>query len=153
MANTPGNPTWRDMNRDSPDYFAAEARHEGYPESVAPPPYLRGPSGIPTREPGGFRAACTFAIRHPNVADLQLVHGTSRFGSASERSPHAWVELPGNLTFDGATQAFYQTDTFHTAGNTEVHAAYSSAEAARLLLDHGHPGPWPILLSPQHSPT
>jgi hypothetical protein len=153
MTNTSGNPTWRDMNRDSPDYFAAEARHEGYPESVAPPTHLRGPSGIPIREPGGFRAACTFAIRHPSVADLHLVHGTSRFGSVSEPSPHAWVELPGNLTFDGATQAFYPTGAFLAAGQTETQSTYTSAEAARLLLDHGHPGPWPEVPSPQAAPS
>ena len=130
--------SWRDMHRDAPDFFASEAIQTGYPASLPRPPHLR--VSRPDADADPYRGACTFLLANARHPGLQLVHGSVAFDGT--RRATAWVELPDNLTYDGATLAFYRTDAYRDAGDVTVETVYATQEAARLLLETGHPGPW-----------
>ena len=89
-----------------------------------------------------YRKTVAYMVQHPEILGMRLVHGVVSHGPGGVPLDHAWVELPGGIVFDGVVQAF-----FTHASYTRVMAAveldrYSSADAERLLAEHGHPGPW-----------
>jgi hypothetical protein len=64
-----------------------------------------------------YRQAADYLLAHapehhlcPRGAGLTLVHGVGHAGSRPWG--HAWVELPGNLVFDGVRQQFYDRDGY-----------------------------------------
>ena len=81
-------------------------------------------------------------LRHAKEPGILLVHGSIDPGGSGNRHDHAWAELAGNITFDGATGEFYATDAYGPAVGAVVTHRFTAADAARLLLRTGHHGPW-----------
>lgn len=77
---------------------------------------------------------------------IKLVHGTyAGYGCHFEKSQvgHAWVELPGEIVFDGVLQRFYNKEGYYKALNCIMEKEYSTMEAAiNSSREHGHYGPW-----------
>lgn len=55
---------------------------------------------------------------------------------------HAWVELPGDMVFDGVRQAFYDLDGYYTVLAALPEVTYSAKEAMTHAVATGHAGPW-----------
>ena len=55
---------------------------------------------------------------------------------------HAWVELPGNIVFDGVMQRFYAKEDYYKTLKITKLAEYSPVKAAKLILERRHFGPW-----------
>jgi hypothetical protein len=55
---------------------------------------------------------------------------------------HAWVELPGNVVFDGVVQTFFTQASYHAVMSAIVVDAYSAVETVQFVEAHRHPGPW-----------
>ncbi len=55
---------------------------------------------------------------------------------------HSWVELPGNIAFDGETQEFYPADAYRAAYRCTVIREYTAVEAFALMSEEVHSGPW-----------
>lgn len=68
-----------------------------------------------------------------------LVHGVYtdiKFG-------HAWVELPGDIVFDGAYQRFYKKDDYYREQQAEKRVEFSTQYlVAKELLERESYGPW-----------
>lgn len=131
---------WQDMNRDNPEYFDTDTGPAGYPEPVPTPDWLRrGGSAAPA--PGTSHAtALRMLLRHVRDETARLVHGSTAVNGI--RQPHAWIELPGDLVWDGGTRRFYERDAWSASLDPEVDRRYTRPEAARLLLATSDPGPW-----------
>jgi hypothetical protein len=131
---------WQDLNRDNPEYFATEPVAAGYPDPVPGPNTLRrGGGGAPV--PGSPHAnAIRLFLGHIRDDEARLVHGTVTIDG--ERRPHAWIELPGELVWDGGTRRFYDRDAWIAALQPEADRRHTHPEAARLLLVTNDPGPW-----------
>ncbi len=78
-------------------------------EVSVPPHYLRYTQ--PDRQfPGEcFRRACSYVLTH-RLKGMVYVFGTTLGGGMGE---HAWVELPGNIVFDGVLQRFYDLPRYY----------------------------------------
>jgi hypothetical protein len=83
-----------------------------------------------------------YALDHPDINGLQLVHGVVSHGPHFLPLDHAWVELPGDVVFDGVVQRFFTRASYYAAMSAVILDRYSVADAQRLLARHGHPGPW-----------
>ena len=71
-----------------------------------------------------------------------LVHGVVSHPPHFVPLDHAWVELPGNVVFDGVVQAFFVRESYYAVMAAVPLDRYTGAETRRLLTAHGHPGPW-----------
>jgi hypothetical protein len=137
------NPTgWREMQRANPDYFGSGTQPTGYPEPVDVPPALRRKIDRASATTSSQQRACTFALRHAKDSGTVLIYGSIDPGGSGERRDHAWVELAGQITFDGATGDFYATGDYGPALEVVESQRYTGEEAARLLLETAHHGPW-----------
>jgi hypothetical protein len=75
-----------------------------------------------------------------NRSTVTLVHGFCVKHGAPYG--HAWVELPGEVVFDGVMQRFYDKAGYYQAKRcTDTHR-YTLEEACELFLKHNHYGPW-----------
>ena len=76
------------------------------------------------------------------AADLAvLVHGTVRYNDQT-RTGHAWVELPGDIVFDGVTQRFYDGQQYRDVRKAERCKEYQPSEARYIGFQNGNYGPW-----------
>lgn len=137
---TTGPTKWQDMNRDNPEYFDTDPGPAGYPAPVPAPNRLRRGGGAPAAAGGPHATAIRFFLGHIRDEDARLVHGTASLDG--ERRQHAWVELPGDLVWDGGTRRFYDRAAWSVNLHPEVDRRYARPEAARLLLVTSDPGPW-----------
>ncbi len=76
----------------------------------------------------------------PPQEGLRLVHGTGRSGS--ELGAHAWVELPGDLVFDGVQQRFYDRADYGRVLGVTAEASYHPLEVVDRLRTTQRYGPW-----------
>jgi hypothetical protein len=83
-----------------------------------------------------------YVVDHPEIHGMRLIHGI--VSHAAHRIPfeHAWVELPGDVVFDGVVQAFFTRFSYYAVMAAVALDAYSAPETTRLLGVHAHPGPW-----------
>lgn len=138
----PEAPGWRDMYRDNPYYFTSEVpRIPGLDPIDVPARLRRGASGA-ERQGTSHYTAWKYLLRHTGEPGIRLVHGRHDAGTGTAPGDQAWVELEGGITFDAGTKQFYASDAFLAAVQPEVSHTYTTAEAARLMLKAGHPGPW-----------
>ncbi|MDQ3656548.1 MAG: hypothetical protein M3457_15920 [Chloroflexota bacterium] len=135
-------PGWRDMYRDNPYYFNAETAQIPGLEPIDVPARLRRGAGGAERHGTTHYTAWKYLLRHTGEPGIRLVHGRHDAGNAGEPVEQAWVELGGGITFDASTKQFYDTEAFRAAVRAVETHAYPAAEAARLMLKAGHPGPW-----------
>ncbi len=83
-----------------------------------------------------------YLLDHPRIPEARLVHGVASHAPSHVPFDHAWVELPGDVVFDGVVQAFFTRDSYYAVMSAVPLDAYPRARAERLLRVHGHPGPW-----------
>jgi hypothetical protein len=83
-----------------------------------------------------------YMLDHAAIADLRLVHGVVSHAPQFVPFDHAWVELPGDIVFDGVVQTFFTRDSYYSVMSAVALDVYSREETQRLAASHGHPGPW-----------
>jgi hypothetical protein len=85
-----------------------------------------------------------YVVDHPEIEGLQLVHGVVSHTPHFVPLDHAWVELPGEVVFDGVVQTFFTRPSYYVVMAAVALDAYSGPEARRLLAAQRHPGPWNV---------
>jgi hypothetical protein len=83
-----------------------------------------------------------YVLDHPGIEGLRLMHGVVSHAPRFIPLDHAWVELPGEVVFDGVVQTFFTRDSYLHMMRAVVLDDYSAADVRRLVSDHGYPGPW-----------
>jgi hypothetical protein len=91
-----------------------------------------------------YQRTAKFVVDHLGINGLQLVHGVVSHPPHFVPFDHAWVELPGDVVFDGVVQAFFNRSSYYTVMSAVALDAYSGPETQQLLDAHGHPGPWNV---------
>lgn len=90
-----------------------------------------------------FHEAFGYADAHRNDGAV-LCHGMVLFGSARQHFLHAWVEMPGDVVFDGVVQMFCSREGYYRCMGVDPSRVwrYSPAEVERLAMQTRHTGPW-----------
>jgi hypothetical protein len=83
-----------------------------------------------------------YVFEHAEIGGMRLVHGVAAHVPHLVPFEHAWVELPGDVVFDGVVQTFFSRASYYVVMTPVLLDAYSAREAAALVTEHGHPGPW-----------
>lgn len=83
-----------------------------------------------------------YLLDHPRVTGARLVHGVISHKPSHIPLDHAWVELPGDVVFDGVVQAFFTSASYLAVLSALRLDSYTYHQANGLLAAHGHPGPW-----------
>jgi hypothetical protein len=83
-----------------------------------------------------------YVLDHPQIKGMQLVHGVISHAPHFVPLDHAWVELPGDVVFDGVVQAFFTRESYYAVMAAVPLDTYTGPETRRLMDAHGHPGPW-----------
>jgi len=105
-----------------------------------PGAWRRGTDPSDTCESECFHRALLYIRNCPRSlhAAVWLVHGF--YGA--ESMPHAWIELPGGIVFDGNQQQFYRQRAYYKAVKANPRYKYNR-KAALLLHEHlGTDGDW-----------
>ncbi|HYI24858.1 MAG TPA: hypothetical protein VD767_05555 [Thermomicrobiales bacterium] len=138
----PSEPTkWQDITVDNPAYFETGPPPVGYPGPIPTPDSLRRGAGAPPAPGTPHATAVRFLLGHIRDEDARLVHGT--IAPEGIAHAHAWVELAGDVVWDGATRRFYDRADWSAGLHPTPERRYTRPEAARLLLTTADPGPWP----------
>lgn len=104
------------------------------------------PSQMRSKKSGRFRAgrcyreALEYVMEHENIQPIRLVHG--RICGCNGYIDHAWVELPGDIVFDGVTQRFYVKVCFYENWKAVADKSYDYQQAMQLWFGSEHYGPW-----------
>lgn len=81
--------------------------------------------------------ACLYAMWH-TIDGAMLVQGTYYDGLS-----HAWIELPGDVVFDGVIQRFVDKQSYY---NSSMHPVpdkrYMMTDVLKLGISSKHYGPW-----------
>jgi hypothetical protein len=85
-----------------------------------------------------YKKAADYVLGH-DARGVRLVHGVYGYGPVVG---HAWVELPGDVAFDGVLQRFYTLAGYCAAVGARSLKSYTRAEAASWMSRTGHFGPW-----------
>jgi hypothetical protein len=83
-----------------------------------------------------------YVFDHPEIDGLRLVHGVVSHAPHFAPLDHAWVELPGEVVFDGVVQAFFTRASYYTVMAALPMDIYTGPETHQFVAAHGHPGPW-----------
>ena len=73
---------------------------------------------------------------------MRLVHGVVSHAPHFVPLDHAWVELPGDIVFDGVVQTFFTRSSYYSVMAAVALDAYSGAATRRLVTTRDGPGPW-----------
>ena len=79
---------------------------------------------------------------HLQIKNMRLVHGVVSHAPHFVPLDHAWVELPGDIVFDGVVQTFFTRSSYYSVMAAVALDVYSAAATERLVAAHGHRGPW-----------
>jgi hypothetical protein len=83
-----------------------------------------------------------YIVDHPDIIGMRLIHGVVSHAPHVVPFDHAWVELPGDIVFDGVVQTFFARGSYYRVMAAVALDDYSARETTRLVAEHGHPGPW-----------
>ena len=83
-----------------------------------------------------------YVLDHPEISAAQLVHGVVSHAPHFVPLDHAWVELPGDIVFDGVVQSFFSRSSYYAVMAAVALDAYSAAATRKRIVADGHPGPW-----------
>lgn len=83
-----------------------------------------------------------YVLDHPEIKGTRLVHGVVSHAPHFVPLDHAWVELPGDIVFDGVVQTFFTRSSYYSVMAAVALDAYSAAATRKLVDTHGGPGPW-----------
>jgi hypothetical protein len=85
-----------------------------------------------------------YMLQHPEIDGAQLVHGMIAHAPYFVPMAHAWVELPGDIIFDGVVQAFFTRASYYAVMSAQPMDTYSGRETQRLADSYGYGGPWEV---------
>src|SRR3979411_533194 len=83
-----------------------------------------------------------YMLQHLELQGARLVHGMIAHAPYFVPMAHAWVELPGEIVFDGVVQAFFTRASYYAVMRAMPVDAYTATEMRGFVAVHGHPGPW-----------
>jgi hypothetical protein len=83
-----------------------------------------------------------FMLDHPEIKGMRLVHGVVSHAPMFVPLEHAWVELPGQVVFDGVVQTFFTRQSYYAVMAAVALDTYSMATTRRMVATQGRPGPW-----------
>lgn len=83
-----------------------------------------------------------YVLQHLDIEGARLVHGVVAHAPHFVAMSHAWVELPGDVVFDGVVQAFFTRASYYEVMGALAFDSYSGAETRSLADSSGYPGPW-----------
>ncbi len=85
-----------------------------------------------------FDTAGRFALN--NYSEGDLIHGTINIGEV--KIAHAWIELPGNVVFDGTQTQFFDKSDYYKVTKAIPEHRYTFDKAREFMMDEGYFGPW-----------
>jgi hypothetical protein len=83
-----------------------------------------------------------YVVDHPDITGMRLTHGVVSHTPHLAPFDHAWVELPGDVVFDGVVQTFFTHASYYRVMAAVALDSYSVSETTCLISMHRHPGPW-----------
>jgi hypothetical protein len=89
-----------------------------------------------------YAKTARYVLEHAEIKGMRLVHGVVSHPPLFVPLDHAWVELPGDIVFDGVLQTFFTRSSYYAIVAAVPLDAYSAADTRRLMASQGHPGPW-----------
>jgi hypothetical protein len=89
-----------------------------------------------------YAKTAKYVLDHADIVGMRLVHGVVSHAPHFTPLDHAWVELPGDIVFDGVVQEFFTRTSYCTVMAAVALDTYSALETRRLVDEHSHPGPW-----------
>jgi hypothetical protein len=88
-----------------------------------------------------YRLAYYFVVE--NAPDgSHLVHGRIRGSVRSEYIGHAWVELPGDVVYDGVLQRFYRRKCYYAKRNAKRVQTFPKDSVVMKYLQKRYFGEW-----------
>lgn len=84
-----------------------------------------------------WERAWKYLSAHPEIPEAMLVHG--KWHTLFD---HAWVELPGDIVFDGVMQRFYGKEDYYREFETIKIAEYTLEEAIENVSRYDCYGLW-----------
>jgi hypothetical protein len=108
------------------------------------PEAWRSPSWRQWQNKACYETATQFVsgLDSETKANTVVVHGSLFDPQFHIDIPHAWVELPGGVVFDGVAQRFYDAETYRTALHPVEDQRYTVKEVARLIVATKMFGAW-----------
>jgi hypothetical protein len=100
-------------------------------EVEVPSHYRRGVNPRRTYPHLCFRKAYAYLVAHDDIPDAQFVQGEAFIGGLGL---HGWVELLGNVLFDGAVQRFYNARCYYEREHAVAFYKFTR-DAALLIYD------------------
>jgi hypothetical protein len=85
-----------------------------------------------------------YMLQHLDIVGARLVHGMIAHAPYFVPMAHAWVELPGEIVFDGVVQAFFTRDSYYAVMRARPRDTYSGRETQCLADSSGYSGPWEL---------
>ena len=89
-----------------------------------------------------YAKTARYVLDHAEIKGMQPIHGVVSHPPLYVPLDHAWVELPGDIVFDGVLQTFFTRASYYAIMAAMAVDAYSAADTRRLMASQGHPGPW-----------
>jgi hypothetical protein len=89
-----------------------------------------------------------YVLEHLEIDGARLVHGVVAHAPHFLPLAHAWVELPGDVVFDGVVQTFFTRSSYYRVMAALPLTTYSGVETQRLAAASGFAGPWDINSEP-----
>ncbi len=89
-----------------------------------------------------YAKTAKYVLDHFEIKGMRLVHGVVSHAPYFVPLDHAWVELPGDIVFDGVVQTFFTRSSYYSVMAAAALDAYSAAATRTLVATHGRPGPW-----------
>jgi hypothetical protein len=83
-----------------------------------------------------------YIVDHPQILGMRLIHGVVSHAPHLVPFDHAWVELPGDVVFDGVVQTFFTHASYYSVMCAVALDTYSGGETTCQVVEHGYPGPW-----------
>jgi hypothetical protein len=85
-----------------------------------------------------------FMLHHLEIRGARLVHGMIAHAPYFVPLAHAWVELPGDIVFDGVVQAFFSRASYYAVMGAQPMDTYTGPETQHLSDAYGYSGPWAV---------
>ena len=85
-----------------------------------------------------FDTAGRFVLN--NYSEGDLIHGIIKLGEI--KIAHAWIELPGDIVFDGTQTQFFDKSDYYKVTNAVPEYKYTFDKAREFMLNEGYFGPW-----------
>jgi hypothetical protein len=89
-----------------------------------------------------YAKTARYVLDHAEIKGMRLIHGVVSHPPLFVPVDHAWVELPGDIVFDGVLQTFFTRASYYAIMAAVPVDAYSAPDTRRLMASQGHPGPW-----------